>query len=244
MNNATLLSSVYFNTLADNNWKIEGTADFNRDGKSDLVWRNSATGENALWYMNNATFLGGVYFNKLADTNWKIASVGSRFNEPTLIDVAGNSTANAFNTGTINGNGILRDRLDATDSNDYYWFNVATTSNFSLSLNGFSADFNVQLLDINGAFIQGSTNTGTTAESISRQLTAGNYYIRVYQSGNATSSYNLNFTSTPSIDPGNTLATAEVQTSPVFSRSDQVSAGIYPAFSQSRYLLPASHELQ
>ncbi|MDZ8055270.1 MAG: FG-GAP-like repeat-containing protein [Aulosira sp. ZfuVER01] len=225
MNNATLLSSVYFNSLADNNWKIEGTADFNRDGKSDLVWRNSATGENALWYMNNATFLGGVYFNKLADTNWKIASVGSRFNEPNLIDVAGNSTANAFNTGTINGNGILRDRLDATDSNDYYWFNVATSSNFSLSLNGFSADFNVQLLDINGAFIQGSTNTGTTAESISRQLTAGNYYIRVYQSGNATSSYNLNFTSTPSIDPGNTLATAEVQTSAVFSRSEQVSAG-------------------
>ncbi|MDZ8055268.1 MAG: polymorphic toxin type 44 domain-containing protein [Aulosira sp. ZfuCHP01] len=207
MNGTTLLSGVYFNKLADNNWKIEGTADFNRDGQPDIVWRNSVTGQNALWYMNGTTLLSGVYFNQLGDTNWKIAGIGSRFNEPTAIDLAGNTTANSFNTGTINGNGTFRDRVDATDSNDYYRFNVATTSDFTLSLNGLSADANVQLLDSNGAFIQGSTNTGTTAESISRSLNAGNYYVRVYSLGGGTN-YNLNLSAIPQDYAGNTFSTA------------------------------------
>ncbi len=34
--------------------------DFNADGKPDLVWRNTATGQNAVWYMNGVTFSQGV----------------------------------------------------------------------------------------------------------------------------------------------------------------------------------------
>ncbi|BAY34078.1 hypothetical protein NIES2107_59830 [Nostoc carneum NIES-2107] len=205
MNNTTLLGGAYFQQLADTNWKIEGTGDFNHDGNSDLVLRNYATGQNALWYMNNTTLLGGTSFQTLTDTNWKITSVGTKFYEPTAIDVAGNNTATAFYAGDINNStGTFRDRVDATDSNDYYWFNIATNSNFTLSLSGLTADANLQLLDSNGVVLQGSYNSGTTDEAISRQLTTGNYYIRVYQSS-GNSNYNLNLCATQVESPFVTL---------------------------------------
>jgi hypothetical protein len=34
--------------------------DFNSDGKPDILWRNTATGQNAVWYMNGVTFTSGV----------------------------------------------------------------------------------------------------------------------------------------------------------------------------------------
>ena len=34
--------------------------DFNSDGKTDILWRNTATGENAYWYMNGTTLLTGA----------------------------------------------------------------------------------------------------------------------------------------------------------------------------------------
>ncbi|MBW4422851.1 MAG: DUF4347 domain-containing protein [Myxacorys californica WJT36-NPBG1] len=41
-------------------WKIEETADFNRDGVADILWRNSNTGEVSIWKLdvnNNVTYL-------------------------------------------------------------------------------------------------------------------------------------------------------------------------------------------
>ena len=29
-----------------------GAADFDSDGKPDIVWRNSTTGQNVVWYMD------------------------------------------------------------------------------------------------------------------------------------------------------------------------------------------------
>ena len=52
MNGATITSSGAVFTLADPNWKVAGTGDYDGDGKSDLLWRNDVTGENYLWFMN------------------------------------------------------------------------------------------------------------------------------------------------------------------------------------------------
>ncbi|MDZ7960685.1 MAG: VCBS repeat-containing protein, partial [Aulosira sp. DedQUE10] len=40
--------------------------------QTDLMWRNSATGQNVLWYMNDDKLLNGVLFNGVSDINWKI----------------------------------------------------------------------------------------------------------------------------------------------------------------------------
>jgi hypothetical protein len=74
---------------------------------------------------------------------------------------------------------------------------VGTQSNFSLSLTGLSADADVQLLNSSGGVITRSQAFGNTSESITRQLSAGTYYARVYQfSGNTM--YNLSLNATTS----------------------------------------------
>ncbi|MEY2914617.1 MAG: hypothetical protein RLZZ184_3926 [Cyanobacteriota bacterium] len=61
-----------------------------------------------------------------------------------------------------------------------------------------------------GDVLQSSTNGGTTAETITRILNSGNYFIRVYPySGNINYSLSLTATAVAPIDnAGNTLATA------------------------------------
>jgi len=60
-----------------------------------------------------------------------------------------------------------------------------------------TADADVRLLDSAGATLNSSTNSGSTAESISRQLGAGTYYVQVFPYGTSNTSYNLNLSATP-----------------------------------------------
>ncbi len=49
------------------NWVIQGWADFTGDKILDILWRNQATGENAVWKLNNNATGANPYFN-LADS--------------------------------------------------------------------------------------------------------------------------------------------------------------------------------
>jgi cysteine-rich repeat protein len=48
--------------------------DFNGDGRSDLLWRNSSTGSNGIWLSGNAATLRAV--SAIADPNWMVAGRG------------------------------------------------------------------------------------------------------------------------------------------------------------------------
>ena len=50
-------------------------ADFNGDGKSDLIWRNTQTGENLVWLMDGATQIGTGTLTAVPDLNWRLAAV-------------------------------------------------------------------------------------------------------------------------------------------------------------------------
>jgi hypothetical protein len=54
------------------------TSDYNFDGKVDIVWRHSASGQNVMWFMDGINLISGTFTNpqSLPDTNWKI--VGPR----------------------------------------------------------------------------------------------------------------------------------------------------------------------
>jgi hypothetical protein len=63
--------------VADQNWVIVGSGDFNADGRVDLLWRHNQTGQLAAWLMNSYQQLAGVYLSPstISDRNWRIAAV-------------------------------------------------------------------------------------------------------------------------------------------------------------------------
>src|SRR6266480_2584257 len=66
----------YVRTGADPSWQVAGIGDFDGDGKDDILWRNSATGENYIYFMNGTTVRAEGFVRQVADPNWKIAAVG------------------------------------------------------------------------------------------------------------------------------------------------------------------------
>jgi hypothetical protein len=80
MNGTALASGTFLTpaTLADTLWKMAGTGDFNRDGKPDILWHHSFSGQAVIWYMNGSVMASGTFTDPpgLADVNWRIAAVG------------------------------------------------------------------------------------------------------------------------------------------------------------------------
>ena len=62
--------------LPDISWQIEGVADFNRDGKVDLLWRNYQTGAIAIWLMDRTRVSAGIYLPSVPSLNWQIEGIG------------------------------------------------------------------------------------------------------------------------------------------------------------------------
>jgi subtilisin-like proprotein convertase family protein len=64
--------------LADVNWQMAGTGDFNGDANPDILWRHDISGENVAWFMNGRTLVSGTFLNppSFPDTNWKMVGTG------------------------------------------------------------------------------------------------------------------------------------------------------------------------
>jgi len=76
MTSATLTNPGSFPLL---NWEIVGTGDFNGDGKTDILWRDTqSAGHIAVWFMDGTTMTSAVLTDPPAFPllNWEIQAVG------------------------------------------------------------------------------------------------------------------------------------------------------------------------
>jgi hypothetical protein len=119
------------NQTVGNDWKIAGTADFNGDGRADILWRND-NGQLSQWLGNtNGGFTGnGGIVNQTVGNDWKIAGTadfnGDSFNDILWRNVSGQlsqwvGTAN----GGFTGNGGV---VNQTVGNDW---KIAGTADFN-----------------------------------------------------------------------------------------------------------------
>jgi hypothetical protein len=72
MDGAMWAGNEWLPAVTDTNWKIEGTGDFDGDGKVDILWRDYSLGYNVIWYMDGAMWAGNEWLPAVTDINWRI----------------------------------------------------------------------------------------------------------------------------------------------------------------------------
>jgi len=110
MNSATTYSAITFlPAVAGTNWQIAGTGDFNADGMTDILWRDSTTGTNAMWLMTAVTYPttypNPVFLPQVTDTNWQIVGTGD-FNNDGKDDVVWRNATTGDNALWLMNGGI------------------------------------------------------------------------------------------------------------------------------------------
>ncbi len=120
----------------------------------------------------------------------------ARFASPvTGGDYAGNTLSASRNI-NINSKTIFRDFVGSSDANDYYRFNLSSTSNFNLTLTGLTANISVELLNSSNVSIA-TTNSSTTAQLSANNLATDTYYVRIFTGNNSANTfYNLELSAT------------------------------------------------
>ncbi|WP_016950397.1 Calx-beta domain-containing protein [Anabaena sp. PCC 7108] len=72
---------IILDSVTDLNQRIVGTGDFDGDAKSDILWRNAATGQLSIWFMNGTTKSSVQNLSSSADLTWSVAGTGDMNND-------------------------------------------------------------------------------------------------------------------------------------------------------------------
>src|SRR6267142_6865315 len=99
MNGTTILAGEgYLRTVADLNWIVAGIGDFDGDGKADILWRNTSTGENYIYPLDGTTIKPTEGFIRTAPLEWTVAGIG---------DFDGDGKADILWRNTVTGQNYL-----------------------------------------------------------------------------------------------------------------------------------------
>ena len=75
MNGTTAVGATYTNPsrFADTRWQLVRVADFNNDGKPDLLWHHQTSGDLYVWYMNGLTATSAGYLAPIEPSTTRLA---------------------------------------------------------------------------------------------------------------------------------------------------------------------------
>ena len=71
MNGLNVLSGSNVGFNPGSAWQVHGVADFNGDGKADIIWQNT-DGTPAIWLMNGTSVLSGANIGTNPGSSWHV----------------------------------------------------------------------------------------------------------------------------------------------------------------------------
>ena len=177
--------------MTDLNWQVVGIGDFNGDGKSDLFWRNTSTGSNAVWLSANSvtrqvvsavTTLTWMIVPREGQALGTIATNGPMLSIADVSIVEGNSgtktatftislsqaatAAVTYNIATANGTAMAGSDYEASSLTGESIAAGSTSKSFAVTINGDttvegSEVFSVNVSNVVGAMVADGSASGT-----------------------------------------------------------------------------------
>ena len=102
---------------------------------------------------------------------------------PGPYDVSTNGTRSG--AALIPLNTDIKGTISPVNDIDHYRFHITTGGTITVTLQTLPANYNLDLLNASGTRIGRSNKNGTSNETINATVTTGDYYAKVYPSGNA-----------------------------------------------------------
>jgi CARDB/FG-GAP-like repeat len=130
MNGPTITSSGFLNAngalaAPGSSWNVVGSGDFDGNQRIDLLWRDNASGELALWSMNGTQIAGSgdVMAGGVAarpDSSWSVAGVGD-FNGDGHADLLWRNTDGTLAEWLMSGSAIIGSNFITAARPDTSW---------------------------------------------------------------------------------------------------------------------------
>src|SRR5438552_18913804 len=115
MDGWTIAAGGLVTVMADPAWQVQGIGDFDGDGKADILWRNSSTGENYVYFMNGWAIVSRGSLDTVADPYWMQRSA-TTLADSTGPDTVAPSTPAGLTASAASSSRINLSWLAATDN--------------------------------------------------------------------------------------------------------------------------------
>jgi len=128
-----------------------------------------------------------------------------------MVARAGNSIGTPHSIGDL---GIKQSRqglLRPSDKVDIYKFTLSRSKSYSADLQQLSVNADLQLLNQAGSVVKTSSRRGIRSETLTGNLAAGTYYLRVVLKGRGRTTYQLNASAASSVISGDGINSEERQ---------------------------------
>ncbi|GAB4543679.1 MAG: hypothetical protein Tsb0014_37470 [Pleurocapsa sp.] len=102
---------------------------------------------------------------------------------------------NAYDLGVIDSNLAVNESVGGTDDGDGYQFEITESGTYNFTLDGLSANAELWIFDSQGNTIDSSALTGSQAESVTLDLTAGTYFAGIASADGVETDYTFEIAS-------------------------------------------------